>query len=198
MKLSLSKCIIFLAVVSGLLTACSTDEFMRTLNMKNCKYTYSSVDNLSVAGIKPAEGLTLVNTASLLNILSGTRSTVPMSFDLTLDVQNPNATEASFRGVHYKVNIDGLDFTEGDVKEPFNVAAGETKPLTIKVETDVAHMLKGEARDTSLNMLKNFVGMGDKESIVKVDLWPTFLVAGQNMQSPVSVPVEFKFGGSTK
>lgn len=177
------------------LAGCSGSGLKETLNMKNCKYTYGSISDLSVGGIKPADGLTVYNTAVLVTILSGSRSSVPVSFVLTIDVKNTNSSTASFSGMKYKVNIDGLDFTEGAIEEPFSVAAGETKPLKIGIKTDIAHMLKGENRETSANIMKNFIGIGDEESTVKVYLWPIFTVAGQSVQSPVAFPVEFKFGG---
>ena len=174
---------------------CSAGDMLKTYNMKKCEYTYKSATNVTISGINVSSGISITDGAKIALLLNSPTKSIPLSFLLTLDVKNPNTSEAAFHGMEYKVIIDGMDFTEGSVDEPFSVAPGETKPLSIKIGTDIAKLIEKNSKDAVMNMVKNFIGLGNEKTKVHVDLRPKFLAGTKTVSSPVAFPVEFTFGG---
>lgn len=165
-------------------------------NMVNCKYDYRSISGLSVAGIDVAQGLSLTNIARVTSLLSGgVPSSIPMNMTVNLDVSNPNQTDAMLSGMQYILAIDGVEFTTGRVSQAFNVAAGGTGVLPLRMGFDVAGLLSGQTKDAAANALKNFIGMGSEKSTVSLKIKPSFLVNNITVTSPVYIPVDFSFGG---
>jgi LEA14-like dessication related protein len=194
MKILTKSLAIFSLLFVITICGCLADEILRTYNMQKCEYSYKSVSNVSIGGIKVSNGISLLDMPKVLLLLNNSKS-IPLAFTLTLDVKNPSQTEAAFRGIQYKIAIDGIDFNEGAVDEPFSVGAGETKPLSIKIESDAAKLIESKSRDAVINMIKNFIGIGNEKSHVQVQLKPNFLVGSKVVTSPVAFPVEFSFGG---
>ena len=196
MKLFTAKCFTaFLTVFIITLCGCKTDELLKTYNMKKCEYSFKSITNVTISGINVSNGISVTNTAKIALLLSDLNQAIPLNFLLTLDVKNPTDSEAAFRGIMYKITIDGINFSEGAVNEPFNVAAGETKPLPIKIGTDISELIKKNSKDAVINMVKNFIGLGKDKTKVHVELKPKFLVGGKVVTSPAAFPIDFTFGG---
>ncbi|MCL2154872.1 MAG: LEA type 2 family protein [Leptospirales bacterium] len=196
MKLFTLKCFAVFSIIPIIvLCACSAGDMLKTYNMKNCEYSYKSTTNVTISNINVSNGISIADAPKLLLLLNSQNQSIPLNFLLTLDVKNPNNSEAAFHGMAYKVNIDGIDFTEGSVDEPFNVASGETKPLPIKIGTDVMQLIEKNSKDAVMGMVKNFIGLSNEKTKVHVDLRPKFLVAGKTVSSPTTFPVDFTFGG---
>ncbi|MCL1912123.1 MAG: LEA type 2 family protein [Leptospirales bacterium] len=194
MKLFTAKCLtVFSVIFIAALCGCTT--ISKTYNMKKCEYTYKSLTNVTIGGVNASNGISLVDAPKILLLLNSQNSSIPLSFLLTLDVKNPTDSEAAFHGMTYKINIDGMDFSDGSIDEPFSVAAGATKPLSLKIGTDVAELIRKHSREKVLNMVQNFVGLGSDKTTVHVELKPKVLVGTQVVTSPVTFPVDFTFGG---
>jgi LEA14-like dessication related protein len=163
--------------------------------MKNCEYAYKSTTNVTISNINVSNGISVLDAPKILLLLNSQNQSIPLNFLLTLDVKNSNDSEAAFHGMAYKVNIDGINFTEGSVDEPFSVASGETKPLPLKIGTDIAQLIEKNSKDAVVNVVKNFIGLSNEKTNVRVDLRPKFLAGGKTITSPTTFPVEFSFGG---
>ena len=196
MKLFTLKCFAAFSIMSIIaFCACTAGDMLKTYNMKNCDYVYKSTTNVTISNINVSKGISVFDASKLLILLNSPNQPIPLNFLLTLDVKNPNDSEAAFHAMDYKVNIDGINFTEGSVDEPFSVAPGATKPLAIKVGTDVTELIQKNSKDAVLNMVKNFIGLSNEKTKVRVDLKPKFRVAGKTVTSPQTFPVDFVFGG---
>jgi len=196
MKLFTVKCFAaFLGMSIIALCGCKGGDLLETYNMQKCEYSYKSTTNVTISNINVSKGISVTDGAKLLLLLNSKNQSIPLNFLLTLDVKNPTASNAAFHGMGYKVKIDGMDFTDGLIEEPFSVAPGQTKPLSIKMGTDVAQLIEKNAKDKVLNMVKNFVGLGSDKTNVRVELKPKFIVGKQIVTSPKAFPVEFSFGG---
>lgn len=180
----------------GILSSCDVmKQVGSSYNMVNCKYDYKSITNLSVAGIDAAQGLSILNIAKVTSILTGNSSSIPLNMTLNLNVTNPNPTEALLNGVQYLLSIDGIEFTSGSISQQFSVPAGQTNVLPLAIGFDLARLMTGDSKDAAVNAVKNFIGIGNTKSAVKLQIKPSFLVNGYTVASPVYIPVEFSFGG---
>lgn len=184
-----------LAVLFSCVSCDVAQQAQSAYNMVNCKYSYNSINNLTVNGMNLSQGLNLVNTAQVLALFSGNKSSIPLQFTLNLDVNNPNATAAALSGMQYILSIDDVEFTTGSLSQSLNIGAGETKVLPISIGLDLASLMAGNSKDAVTNIAKNFLGVGNQKSTVKLQLRPTFMVNNFPVTSPVYIPVSFSFGG---
>lgn len=193
----MSKKIIALMLLVVALVGCDSlpQGLQSTYNMVNCKYTYKSISNLSVSGMNLNNGLSLTQIPKITSILSGTSSSIPLDFTLNLNVENPNQTEALLHGLQYVVSIDGIQFTSGSLNQSLSIASGQSQTLPLTIGVDLATLMKNESKDAVVDITKNFLGIGSKESNVTVQLKPSFKIGGQTIASPVYIPVSFSFGG---
>jgi LEA14-like dessication related protein len=85
-------------------------------------------------------------------------STEGLSFDLLVDVQNPNGFGADISGLEYEVRIDGIEVAAGKQLEAVTVPAGATVevgvPFTIVwsgMDKGLKKLLDGKRHEWNLN-----------------------------------------------
>jgi LEA14-like dessication related protein len=191
-----SKHLIF---VFALFLTCSGCDVAKQVGgaftLTQCNFNYFSISNLSLAGTNFSNGLSAANVLKLTSLLTGNASSIPLDFTLNLNVDNPNKSAASLNGLQYILTIDDVQFTTGEIDQPFHVAAGETEVLPLRIGLDLSTLLKGESKDAVLTIAKNFLGIGTKRSKVSFQLKPTFDIGGYPLTSLTFIPVNFSFGG---
>lgn len=195
--------IVALVLVAVMAVSCGTtgssalSGLGSALNLVQCDYSYNSLSNLSLSGmnLSGSNALSLSNIATITSILTGNANSIPMNFTVNLDVKNPNDSKASLSGLSYNLKIDGIQFTTGSLNQSFSVAGGSTQVLPLNVGFDLATLLSGGSRNSVVNIVKNFIGIGSEKSKVTLDLYPTINVSGISLKSPVAIPVSFSFGG---
>lgn len=186
-----------LAVVVTLVSCDSVQQGLKsTYNMINCEYNYKSISGLSIAGINASNGLSLTNIPKVTSILSGTATSIPLNFNLNLDVKNPNQSAAMLHGMQYILSIDGIQFTTGSISQSLNIGAGQNQTLPISIGVDLATLMKSNSKDAVVDIAKNFLGIGSKKSEVSLQLKPTFMIGNTPISSPMYIPVSFSFGGT--
>ncbi|MDR2891044.1 MAG: LEA type 2 family protein [Alistipes sp.] len=186
------------ALTAGVTTSCDVlkRQAQGAYNMVKCDYSFQSLTHIQVAGIDLSRGLSIMDTPKILGLLSGGTSSIPVGLTVNLAVKNPNATEAMLSGMDYTLSIDGIEFTRGAVTQKLSVAPGATGTLPLAMAFDVATLMRGDSRDAVTGVVKNLIGTGGEASTVRLDIRPTFDVAGHMIASPVPIPVSFTFGGA--
>jgi LEA14-like dessication related protein len=169
--------------------------FSEVYNLQNCDYKYRSITDLKLSDIDLSHGLTLQMIPKVLAVIADNSSSIPLSFTLNIDVQNPNSGAAAFESLLYIIIIDNVRFTSGNIDHAFRVESGETKTLPVDIHLNVSELMKNNNRPAVENMLKNFLGISDTPSKVTVQLKPSFKVGKQKFTSPVYVPVNFTYNG---
>jgi LEA14-like dessication related protein len=194
----MKKRILALLVIVATLISCDSVQqgLTSTYNMINCKYNYKSISGLTVSGMNLSNGLSLTSIPKLTSILTGSASSIPLDFTLNLNVENPNQSAAMLQGLQYVLSIDGIQFTTGSLNQSLNIGAGQTQTLPLNIGVDLASLMKSNSKDAVVDIAKNFLGIGSKASNVSLQLKPSFNIGGQNITSPVYIPVSFSFGGS--
>jgi Conserved secreted protein len=193
----MKKIPLLVGVLAGLLlTGCGILKQMEGVyRMTECKYSYHSLTQLTLAGVDMSKGISLAVVPKVLNILSGRETSIPLSFNLQLDVQNPNASEAFMQGVEYILSIDNVRFTSGQLNQALNIPAGGQQVLSLGIGFDLKTLLQGETRDAALTAVKNLIGLSDQKSNITIQLRPSFMIGNQSITAPAYIPVSFAFGG---
>ncbi len=164
-------------------------------NLTQCKYDFNSISALNIAGMDLSRGINAMQILQLTPVLTGQATSVPLNFTLNLDVTNPNQTAAMLHGLQYILSIDNVQFTTGTINQSLNIPSGEKQMLPLAIGLDLATLLKGETKNAVENIIKNFIGINNKQSQVTLQLRPTFMIGDRAIASPAYIPVSFSFGG---
>ena len=193
MKKSASAIIFSLCII---LTSCSVlKQLGGVYNMTECKYSYNSITQMTLSGIDVTRGVSLSSIPTVLSILSGQAASIPLNFNLNLDVSNPNASEAAMHGMEYILSIDNIQFTTGKVDRSLTIPSGGKQMLPLTIGFDLKTLLQGASADAALSIIKNLIGINDQKSDITVQLKPTFMIGDYPVTSPAYIPVSFSFGG---
>lgn len=158
-----------LLVITTLVSCDSVQQGLKsTYNMINCEYNYKSITGLTVSGINLSNGLSLAAIPKITSILSGNATSIPLNFNLNLDVKNPNQSAAMLHGMQYILSIDGIQFTTGSINQSLNIGAGQSQNLPISIGLDLASLMKSNSKDAVIDIAKNFLGIGSKKSEVSL------------------------------
>ncbi len=185
----------FVLAVATMISCDVAKEFSGLTSLVNCKYSYNSISNLSVAGTNMNSGLSLTSVAAVTSILTGNASSIPLNFTLNLNIDNPNQSTALLHGMQYIVSIDGIQFTTGTMNQSLSIASGQRQVLPLSIGVDLATLMKNNSKDAVVDIAKNIVGIGSKESTVSLQIKPSFMVNNNLVTSPMYLPVSFTFGG---
>lgn len=196
----MKKRIITLLLLTTTLLSCDVSKELSSIygayNMVNCQYSYKSVSGMTISGMNLSNGLSVTNIPKITSILSGSATSIPLNFTLNMNVKNPNQSAAALQGLKYIISIDGIQFTNGSVNKSLSIQPGQEAVLPLTIGVDLATLMKDNSKDAVVDIAKNFIGIGGKQSHVTVELKPSFLVGTSTVTSPVYIPVSFSFGGS--
>jgi LEA14-like dessication related protein len=191
------KILTFLLLIF-LMTSCElAQQALSTLNMTQCEYSFNSVNNVSLGGINVSNvhsitDINPVTAASLLASLTKTSGTLPISFNLNLDVKNPGSQTAALQGMAFILKLDSLELTQGTVNTPIQILAGAKNVLPVNLAFDLKQLLKGESAATIKNMAFAITGLGEGNA-VKMTLLvkPNMTIGGRTISIPNYIPISF-------
>jgi LEA14-like dessication related protein len=130
--------------------------------------------------------------AKLVTAFSSPSGTLPLNFNLNLDVTNPNPQTALLNGLSYILEIDGLEMTQGVMQRQIEVAGGGGKSvLPINLAFDLKKVASGQSMETLKNLIFNFAGIGSNPSNVTFRIKPNFTIGGNTISAPAYIPVSF-------
>jgi len=176
----------------------SCDAIKSAYQLKNCEYSYNSISGIKVAGIdfsSTSSVLQVANIAKIASLIATNFKEMPLEMTVNVNVKNPGEIAAAISNVEYAVNIDNLDVATGDLQKSFRVEPGKTAVLPLGVKADLAHLLNKDNRSQVIAIVKNFAGMTDQASTIKLSLRPVLLKQGGSSIKMPAVPVTFKYNG---
>ena len=184
----------FVLVLAVATVFCGCTALKQAIALKDCKYTYSRMTDITFMGMNTNQMATFGGAAQLAMGLLG-NTPAPLGFTIHLDVANPNQTNAAVESLYYKVGLDNIEVADGALEEPFVVPAGGDADLPLKISVDVKNLLQSEKRATMTKVIRNLVGVSNEPTDVIVQLKPTIRVGNSTMTSPVYFPVKFVYSG---
>jgi len=168
-----------------------------TYSLMQCQYKYNSISNINLSGVsvKNVNSLTAADILSLTGLIKAfSGSTIPLQFTLNLDVTNPNYQPAILNTLQYILEIDNIEMTTGTVDSKMQIATGQIAQLPVNIAFDLKKAMKNETLDAVKTMALNFVGLGDRATNVTIKLKPSLDIGGQQLASPIYIPVTFSYG----
>ena len=183
----IKKTLIILFVMMGL-TSCSVlTQVAQMATFANCNFTFNNVNNIQMLGINLNKGMTKqdLNVSQLLALTNALMSkSLPVSFNVNVDVRNPNAIAASMTKMDYIVSLNGKQIISTSLNNSVNVPANSTSTITIPITTDLFQLFSGESADAIVNLAFKLAGASSNPVNVGLQVKPYININGNQLAYP--------------
>ena len=183
----LKKALIILCVTMGLASCDVLNQVAQMANFANCSFDFNSVNQIQMLGVNLSKGMTRDNLSitqglALVNAISN--RTLPVTFNVNLDVTNPNSIAASMAKMDYVVSLNGKEVITSTLNNSLNVPANASNTITIPISTDLFQLFSGESADAIVNLAFKLAGASSDPVNVGVKLKPYISIGNQQLAYP--------------
>ena len=155
------KTLIILMVALGLSSCNLLTQVAQMANFANCKFDFKNISNIQMLGIDLSKGMTKenLNVSQLLSLTNAVMSRkLPVTFNINLNVENPNSIAASMAKMDYIVSLNGKQVASTTLNQSINVPANSSNVVSIPITTDLFQLFSGESADAIFNLAFNLAG----------------------------------------
>jgi len=181
------KTLIILFVTMGLVSCDVLNQVAQMANFANCTFNFNSVNQIQMLGINLSKGmsresLNITQGLALINAISN--RSLPVTFNVNLDVRNPNSIAASMSKMDYILTLNGKQVVSTTVNNSISVPANSSNTITIPVTTDLFQLFSGESADAVVNLAFKLAGASSDPVNVGLKVKPYISINGQQLAYP--------------
>ncbi len=183
----LKRTLIILFVTAGLASCDVLTQVAQMANFANCTFDFNSVNHIEMLGINLSKGMSRENLnisqgLALVNAISN--RSLPVTFNVNLDVSNPNSIAASMAKMDYILTLNGKQVVSTTMNNSVNVPAKSNSMVTIPVTTDLFQLFSGESADAIVNLAFKLAGASSNPVTVGLQVKPYITVGNQQLAYP--------------
>ncbi|MCB0834636.1 MAG: hypothetical protein KDC45_14305 [Bacteroidetes bacterium] len=165
-------------------------------NFAKCEFkivnvTEAQLGGVDIQNVRKVSDLSIKKAAKVAEVL--TSKTVPFSFDLNLQVKNPNAKPAAMNKLEWILFIDDRQMITGTLDEKVSVAALQTGDFGIHMTMDLKKVMSGDSKDAMTRLIFNVAGKGDEPTHIMLKVKPWIDVAGFMLEYPGYIDIRTEF-----
>ena len=183
----LKKTVMILCVALGLASCDVLTQVAQMANFANCTFNFDSVNNIQMLGANLSKGMTREN----LNISQGlalvnaiAKKSLPVTFNVNLDVKNPNSIAASMAKMDYILTLNGKQVVSTTLNQAINVPANSNNTVSIPITTDLFQLFSGESADAIVNLTFKLAGASSNPLNVGLKVKPYISIGNQQLAYP--------------
>ncbi len=183
----LKKTVMILCVALGLASCDVLTQVAQMANFANCTFNFDSVNNIQMLGANLSKGMTREN----LNISQGlalvnaiAKKSLPVTFNVNLDVKNPNSIAASMAKMDYILTLNGKQVVSTTLNQAVNVPANSNNTVSIPITTDLFQLFSGESADAIVNLAFKLAGASSNPVNVGLKVKPYINIGNQQLAYP--------------
>ena len=183
----LKKTLIILFVAMGLASCDVLNQVAQMANFATCTFNFNNVNQIEMLGVNLSKGMTKqdLNVTQLLSLTNALMSkTLPVSFNVNVDVKNPNSIAAAMSKMDYIVTLNGKQVISTTMNQSINVPANSTNTVSIPITTDLFQLFSGESADAILNLAFKLAGASSDPVNVGLKVKPYISINGQQLAYP--------------
>lgn len=183
----IKKFILILLVALGLSSCDVLLQMAQMANFANCTFDFNSVNSVQMLGMNLSKGMSKsdLNVNQLLILTQALmKKSLPVTFNVNLDVSNPNSTPASMTKMDYILSLNDKQVIATTMDKSINVPANASNVITIPVTTDLFQLFSGESADAILNLAFKLAGASSDPVNVGIKVKPYITVGGQQLAYP--------------
>ena len=183
----IKKTLIVLFFALGL-SACSVmNQVAEMANFAKCTFNLNSVNQIQMLGVNLNKGMSKsdLNVTQLLSLTNAiSQRKLPVTFNVNLDVNNPNSIAASMAKMDYIVTLNGKEVVSTTMNNGISVPANSSNTISIPITTDLFQLFSGESADAIVNLAFKLAGASSNPVNVGVKVKPYVSVGGQQIAYP--------------
>lgn len=181
------KTLIILFVTMGLASCDVLTQVAQMANFANCTFDFNSVNQIQMLGINLSKGMSresLNITQGLALVNAITNRSLPVTFNVNLDVSNPNSIAASMAKMDYILTLNGKQVISTTMNNSVNVPAKSNSMVTIPITTDLFQLFSGESADAIVNLAFKLAGASSNPVNVGLKVKPYINIGNQQLAYP--------------
>ena len=183
----IKKALIILFVMMGLASCEVLNQVAQMANFANCTFNFASVNQIQMLGINLSKGMSRenLNTVQLLSLVNAiSNRQLPVSFNVNVDVKNPNSIAAAMTKMDYIISLNGKQVISTTMNQAINVPANSSSIVTIPITTDLFQLFSGESADAIVNLAFKLAGASSDPVNVGLQVKPYININGQQLAYP--------------
>ena len=183
----IKRTLIILFVALGLSSCNLLTQVAQMANFANCTFDFNSINKIQMLGVNLSKGMTKddLNATQLLNLANALmKRELPVTFNVKLDVENPNSIAAAMSKMDYIVSLNGKQVISTTMNNSINVPAKSKNTITIPVTTDLFQLFSGESADAILNMAFKLAGASSDPVKLGLQVKPYITINNQQLSYP--------------
>lgn len=173
-------------------TACEelaqiTNQTAQMINLKNCTFDVTGISNINMLGIDLSKGMNKnsLNATQLISVTSSLfNRQLPVSFNVNLNVNNPNNLAASMGKMDYIISLNNKEVISSTFNDGFSIPANSSGKVSIPISTDLFQLFNGETADAILNLAFKLAGAQSDPVNLGVKVKPYITVNNQSLAYP--------------
>ena len=183
----IKKTLIILFVTMGLASCDVLTQVAQMANFANCTFDFNSVNQIQMLGINLSKGMSresLNITQGLALVNAITNRSLPVTFNVNLDVSNPNSIAASMAKMDYILTLNGKQVISTTMNNSVNVPAKSNSVVTIPITTDLFQLFSGESADAIVHLAFKLAGASSNPVNVGLKVKPYINIGNQQLAYP--------------
>jgi hypothetical protein len=183
----LKKTLIILFVTMGLASCDVLNQVAQMANLVNCTFDFNSVNQIQMLGVNLSKGMskTDLNATQLLSLADAImRKQLPVTFNVNVDVKNPNSIAAAMTKMDYILTLNGKQVVSTTMNNGINVPAKSSSVVSIPITTDLFQLFSGESADAIVNLAFKLAGASSNPVNVGLKVKPYISINGQQLAYP--------------
>ena len=156
-------------------------------NLKNCTFDVNGINNINMLGINLSNGMSQssLTAAQLINVTNSLMNRrLPVSFNVNIDVDNPNSIAASMAQMDYIIALNNKEVITSSFTEGINIGPNSQGQVSIPISTDLFQLFSGETADAILNLAFKLAGAQSDPVNLCVKVKPYIRVNNQSLAYP--------------
>ena len=179
--------IIILLITLGLSSCDVLEQMSQMANFAKCTFDFNNVNSVEMLGLNLRKGMTK-DDLSITQAFALTRALVnkslPVTFNVNLDITNPNSSPASMTRMDYILTLNDKQIIATTLDQSINVPANASNTVTIPVTTDLFQLFSGESADAIVNTAFKLAGASSDPVNVGIKIRPYITIGGQQLAYP--------------
>lgn len=183
----LKKTLMILFVGLSLASCDVLTQVAQMANFVNCSFNFNNINQIQMLGINLSKGMTKenLNVTQLLSLTNAIMSrSLPVSFNVNLNVSNPNSIAASMAKMDYILTLNGKQVVSTTMNQSVNVPANSSNTVSIPITTDLFQLFSGESADAIVNLAFKLAGANSNPVNVGLKVKPYITIGNQQLAYP--------------
>ena len=189
---------VLLALSTVAFTACEelsqiANQAAQVLNLKNCDFSVNGINQINMLGIDLSKGMdkNSLTATQILNVTNALiKKELPVSFNVNIDVDNPNSIAATLGKMDYIIALNNREIISSTFNQGFSIPANSKGQVSIPITTDLFKLFSSETGDAILNLAFKLAGAKSDPVNLGVKVKPYIKINNQSMAYPDYITID--------